>query len=695
MFGNRVHRKGSPEAGAVQKKPLPGSGVSISSQGHREFRYFLTATVVITMVAASIEGGIHPLLLIPAIPLLLVALLRKDYSKALIFSERVITGLLLAYLVFAAVAMQAALGGFSLPMFLAYFTAGTILARAVASLTDRNLAQLIFLTLGLIIVNCTLTNHMLFGVLLPLYLFALMGTLFLFQLARNGCAPEALSESTPERSEPRKWYFRIATYALLIVVFAISAFALLPRPFLMIPGFRTAMAAGGGFADLQKRISYRDMASMEGRQRIAFAVTMEQGTLPDTPYWRGRVLDKNDTRGWQPSPEKRAIRHFVPSRTARKVSYRVFPHRLQSNVVYVAGLPLTVLGRMGRMLDINAEGEVSISSPFQYSDSYAIRAVLQPIPIVPGSEAAYLDRTGITPAIASLAEQWTSGKTLARDKAAAIMAQLRSQFKYKLQTPPAPEDVHPVEHFLFTTRTGNCEYFAGALCLMLRAVGVPSRVVEGFAGREKTEDPNQVLVRFSMAHAWVEANLGGPAWATLDPTPDFGAESLEDVLWRFLADLYYRAEYQWIRQVVHFDRTDQELLLRRARAFLSPTSPTGWLRVPWMQQVGMGLLMAGIAVVLIKVGLRIRRNRHDPSAIYLNTMQQFVRSGALEKVEPWHETNTDLIVRRMPTARAPLMAFMDVYLRARFDPGERVSSRELREARRALIDQLREAHAEH
>lgn len=695
MSPHPEHASGSSPAAPRGSKPQQLSRVSIPLHGCREFRYALAGTVVVSVVSASIEGGIHPLFLIPAIPLLIAALLRQDYGKALFLSETFITGLLLLYAVLVGVMLKAVQGGVSLPMFLAYFTVGTIVARAVAPLTDRNLAQLIFLTLALILVNCILTNHMFFGLLLPVYLFALMGTLFLFQLARSGCTLSALTGNSHAAGESRGWYVVIGGYALLIVVFAIAAFALLPRPFLMIPGFRTAMAAGGGFADLQRRITYRDMASMEGRQRIAFAATVEKGSLPQTPYWRGRVLDKNDGQGWQPGTGQRAARHLVPLSTARKVVYRVFPYRLQSNVVYVAGMPLTVLGRMGRMLEINGEGEVSIASPFQYSDSYAVHAAIQPIPIDPGSQALYLDRTGITPVIEDLAQQWATGKTQPRDKAAAIMARLRSGFRYKLQPPIAPENVHPLEHFLLTTRTGNCEYFAGSLCLMLRAVGVPSRVVEGFAGQEKTGDPNQVLVRFSMAHAWVEANLGGPAWTTLDPTPEFGGESMEDLLWRFFADLYYRAEYQWVRQVVHFDRTDQEMLLRRARGMFSPAAISGWLQVPYVRQIGMGMLIVVLALIIGLVGLRIRRNRQDPAAIYLNAMRHFVRSGALEKVEPWHETNTELILRRVPSARGPLTAFMDLYLRARFDPGETVSPKLLREARRELLDKVEPLRAEH
>jgi hypothetical protein len=271
------------------------------------------------------------------------------------------------------------------------------------------------------------------------------------------------------------------------------------------------------------------------------------------------------------------------------------------------------------------------------------------------------------------------------------MAKLRSQFSYKLVTPAAPEDVNPVEHFLFKTRTGNCEYFAGALCLLLRSVGVPARVVEGFAGGEKTAEPSEILVRFSMAHAWVEALLDGSPWTVLDPTPEMRGESLEDILWRLIADAYYQAEYQWIRQVVHFDRSDQTAMLQRIRGMLAGDISPGWLLSPQARAVVPAILIAGLCAGIVMVYLQMRRKWLDPSAIYLDTMRQLVRAGVLEKMEPWYERNTASILARVPEARESYLAFMDIYLRARFDPAETVAPERLRAARNVLLAKVKMA----
>jgi hypothetical protein len=76
-----------------------------------------------------------------------------------------------------------------------------------------------------------------------------------------------------------------------------------------------------------------------------------------------------------------------------------------------------------------------------------------------------------------------------------------------------------IEDFLFETRAGHCEYFASALAVLLRAAGVPSRMVVGYRGGQWFEDGAFYLVRQSDAHAWVEAWVEDRGWTRVDPTP--------------------------------------------------------------------------------------------------------------------------------------------------------------------------------
>ena len=110
-----------------------------------------------------------------------------------------------------------------------------------------------------------------------------------------------------------------------------------------------------------------------------------------------------------------------------------------------------------------------------------------------------------------MAKQITASVDNNYDKAAAIERYLRTNFGYTLQLPrTVPHD--PVANFLFDRKQGHCEYFASSMAIMLRTLGIPSRVVNGFRTGEFNDLTSQYLVRASNAHSWVEAYFPGYGW---------------------------------------------------------------------------------------------------------------------------------------------------------------------------------------
>ncbi len=101
--------------------------------------------------------------------------------------------------------------------------------------------------------------------------------------------------------------------------------------------------------------------------------------------------------------------------------------------------------------------------------------------------------------------------------ALAIAAYLRAKYTYSL-TPPPTDYLSPYAAFLFKTRTGYCQHFAGAMALLLRFNGIPARVAVGFATGQNVGDGTYVVTR-NDAHAWVEAYFPGVGWVPFDPTP--------------------------------------------------------------------------------------------------------------------------------------------------------------------------------
>jgi hypothetical protein len=222
---------------------------------------------------------------------------------------------------------------------------------------------------------------------------------------------------------------------------------------------------------------------------------------------------------------------------------------------------------------------------------------------------------------------------------------------------------------------------------MLRAVGIPARIVEGFAGVEKTDLPDEYIVRFGRAHAWVEAVLDGETWSELDASPAVGADISQSRVWRWIVDFYDKTEQRWVKKVVYFDRADQAMIFNALKQLVKGrVSLDGLLSSRGAHYVQGGLIAAGIvlAVAVVFTVSRLRRKR-DLSDVYRATMAKLARAGVLSAVHPWHEQNREEIVRKVPGSRAAMARFMDVYLRARFGTDNSVSMRDIEQAGRDLV----------
>jgi len=135
-----------------------------------------------------------------------------------------------------------------------------------------------------------------------------------------------------------------------------------------------------------------------------------------------------------------------------------------------------------------------------------------------GRREIYLRTPPLDTRVVELARRLTAAEPLPFDQARRIEEYLRTQFAYSLELPKqVPED--PIAHFLFERRRGHCEYFASSMAIMLRAIGIPSRLVTGFQSGAYNPLTGWHLVRSSDAHAWVEAHFPGQGWVTFDPTP--------------------------------------------------------------------------------------------------------------------------------------------------------------------------------
>ena len=121
------------------------------------------------------------------------------------------------------------------------------------------------------------------------------------------------------------------------------------------------------------------------------------------------------------------------------------------------------------------------------------------------------------PRVITLALQITAHAPTPYDKAASIEAYLHTHYGYTLDLSGTPPTGDPLAYFLFTKRAGHCEYFASAMTVLLRSLGIPARYATGFLPGELNDLAGDYIVRASDAHAWVEVYFPGYDWITSTP----------------------------------------------------------------------------------------------------------------------------------------------------------------------------------
>jgi protein-glutamine gamma-glutamyltransferase len=163
-----------------------------------------------------------------------------------------------------------------------------------------------------------------------------------------------------------------------------------------------------------------------------------------------------------------------------------------------------------------------------------------------------------------LAQQMTAGAQTPAQKARAIEGHLRQDYGYTLELLSKPVD-DPLAYFLFVRKKGHCEYFASSMAVMLRTLGIPSRVVTGFQSGVYNPMTGWQVIRASDAHSWVEAWIEGRGWTTFDPTP-FDPSGGAPGLMSRLALLSDAASQVWNDWVMSYDLDHQIALATRMHA---------------------------------------------------------------------------------------------------------------------------------
>jgi transglutaminase-like putative cysteine protease len=180
-----------------------------------------------------------------------------------------------------------------------------------------------------------------------------------------------------------------------------------------------------------------------------------------------------------------------------------------------------------------------------------------PLSAPPGSRDTLLPRDH--DAVRELAQSVAGSFETNEARAVAVERFLQDNYAYSLTSGVRIHTTDPVAWFLLDSREGHCEFFAGAMVVMLRHLGVPARMVAGYAGGDLSPDGDELVVREANAHAWVEVWLDADeGWVSFDPTPAAGVPGLggvsgiERIRWT-----WQQIELFWDRKLLTFGFGDQ------------------------------------------------------------------------------------------------------------------------------------------
>jgi hypothetical protein len=214
------------------------------------------------------------------------------------------------------------------------------------------------------------------------------------------------------------------------------------------------------------------------------------------------------------------------------------------------------------------------------------------------------------------------------------------EYAYTLTPPLLGND--GIDEFLFRTRRGFCEHYAGAFTFLMRAAGIPARVVTGYQGGEFNRLGNYLIVRQSDAHAWSEVWLAGQGWVRVDPTAAVAANRIEQGIASALPigeplPFFVRTDVEWLKQLrLRWDTLNNQwnqwvlgynqerqigLFARLGFGIVS------WQELAWGLVIGVGVLLGVFAALTLRAARKPRAD--EVQALYLRFCAKLARAGVV------------------------------------------------------------------
>jgi transglutaminase-like putative cysteine protease len=405
----------------------------------------------------------------------------------------------------------------------------------------------------------------------------------------------------------------------------VAFFILFPRttgPLWALPQDQRAAQTG-----LSDTMSPGNIANLIKSEALAFRVQFETGMPPyRSLYWRGPVLTDFDGATWKMRPyvSQGHMDYSVRERPSRYV-VTLEPH--QKTWLFALDVPGSRPDSAQLLSDLQLRYRRPIVDRMRYEMLSYLNYRFGERANPPQLQAALQFNEERNPKLVAMGRQWAKENPDPRALLQRAAQFFGTGFTYTLEPPPLDRE-SPFDDFVFNTRQGFCEHFSGAFTLLMRAAGVPARVVTGYQGGEVNPLNSELIVRQADAHAWSEIWVRDEGWVRIDPTAavspmrvengvnaalgpiGLGASLIDADKLGILSNIRYAWQMlnsQWDAWVVGYN-------MDRQRQFFAGM---GMPNVDW-RTLGFWLMVSIFAVgTAVAIGLLVhdRPPRRDPSLV--------------------------------------------------------------------------------
>lgn len=561
----------------------------------------------------------------------------------------------------------------------------------------RDLYVVIFLCFFLVLTNFFYAQGIGTALLMVAAVLALLTTQLSFQF----------TGSVPKLGTRLAMGAKMLLFAAPIAVLLFFVFPRLGGPLWSMPG---GSGNGSAKSGLSERMAPGQMSNLAMSDEPAFRVRFEGAVPPKAQlYWRGLVLDAFDGTAWTRGGS-------IATRSGTSLRVRGQAQRYEVTLEPSDTRWLFTLEMAGHMPEVPGY-QTQVSHQLELSADRPLAGRVR-YPMISYPDYALDGRDTLDDP-----NQWLllpygyNPKTLAAGIALRkeaeparrieqVLRRFREQpYSYTLEPPLLGR--HSVDEFLYGTRAGFCEHYSGAFVFLMRAAGIPARVVTGYQGGELNPIDGYVTVRQSDAHAWAEVWLRGRGWVRVDPTaavapervrrnlaaavsppPPFGIDALRglsmfsakgDSLLGRLRNALGAVNNGWNQWVLNYTPERQRGLLQSVGESLA-----GW-RIA-------GLIMLGAGVLLLGRILYLRREHNPVEAVYSSLCKRLAHLGLARAADEGPTAYAARIAASQQLAPPSLDAaaeFLRRYSAWCYAPPQPAPDRQLAATLKRLLSQVR------